>query len=267
MKKTRGLKLIGFLKSLLLGIVIIGFSQPGVFAQGITGAPIDPPPGRPPSTEEIHRLDQITGMVLSSTPLDTKREFKGPSTVSVVKCHYDDAGFLSALRLDHASIWLDQDFYTLWAVASFPPVKPYSSRTLEPTMIICNGPGQARDTTVAESSIRQSVAKSLSQENGEKVIFTLIPGAFIEVFPNSIQLSDICSKENLVSISFDSLEQIRNSCWTKYSAAEILKSTNTIADLLDEWPTFFKLNIHPSRSSILAFAAHLNEKYKVLFAR
>lgn len=259
--------MIDFLKSLPLGIVIIALSQPGVFAQGIIGAPFEPHSGCPPSAEEIHRLNQITGMVLSSTPLDTKREFKGPSTVSVVACHYDNSGLVSELRLYQASIWLDQDFYTLWALASFPPVKPYGSRTLGSTMSICNSPGQARDTTVAESSIRQSVAKSLSQENGEKVTFTLIPGSFIEVFPDFIQLSDICSKENLVSISFDSLEQNRNGCWTKYSAAEILKSTNTIADLLDEWPTFFKQNLHPSRSSILAFAAHLKEKYKVLFTQ
>ena len=243
--------------------------QPSVFAQGIMGSPIEPGSHHPPSPEEIRRLDQISGMVLSSTPLDTKREFKGPSTVSIVACHSDDSGFLSALRLYQASKWLDQDFYTLWALASFPPVKPYSSRSLGSTMSICNSPGQARDTTVAESAIRQAVANSLSKENrGEKkVTFTLIPGAFIEVFPGSIKLSDICSKENLVSISFDSLEQNRNCIWTKYSAAEMLKSSNTVADLLDEWPAFFKQNLHPSRATILAFAAHLKEKYKLLFTQ
>lgn len=247
---------------------MIALLQPNVFAQGIVGAPIKPDSNHPPSSEEIQRLNEITGMVLSSTPLDTKREFKGPSTVSVVTCHSDDSGFLSELRLDQSSIWLDQDFYTLWAVASFPPVKPYGSRILGPAMSICNSPGQARDTTVAESAIREAVANSLSQESGGKkeVTFTLIPGAFIEVFPGSIQLSDVCRKENLVSISFDSLEKNRN-CWTKYSAAEILKSTNTVADLLDEWPTFFRINVHPTRSSILAFAAHLKEKYKGLFGR
>lgn len=255
------------LKALLPSIAIVALSQYGVFAQGIIGHPYDPPPGGPPSAEEIQRLDQTTGIVLSSTPLDTKREFKGPATVSVVACHYDNSGLVSELRLCQASIWLDQDFYTLWAVASFPPVKPYGSRVLGSTMSICNSPGQARDTTVAESTIRQSIAKSLSQDNsGNKVTFTLIPGSFVEVFPDALQLSDICSKENLVSISFDSLERNRNGCWTKYSAAEILKSTDRIADLLDEWPTFFKQNLHPSRSSILAFAAHLKEKYKVLFS-
>lgn len=248
---------------------MIALLQPNVFAQGIVGTPIKPDSTHPPSSEEIQRLNEVTGMVLSSAPLDMKREFKGPSTVSVVTCNSDDSGLLSELRLDQSSIWLDQDFYTLWAVASFPPVKPYRSRILGPAMSICNSPGQARDTTVAESAIREAVANSLSQErHGEKrVTFTLIPGAFIEVFPGSIQLHDVCRKENLVSISFDSLEKNRNCCWTKYSAAETLKSTNTVAGLLDEWPTFFRTNLHPSRSSMLAFADHLREKYKELFCR
>lgn len=115
---------------LIFHIVIVALSQSNALAQGLIGAPVEPPGGfPPPSGEEMRRVNQITGMVLSSTPINTKRQFKGPSTVPVVKCHFDDTGLLSELRLDQASIWLDQDFYTLWAVASFPPVKPYSSPT------------------------------------------------------------------------------------------------------------------------------------------
>jgi hypothetical protein len=276
------LKLIDFPKSLLLSILmLVALLQPTVFAQGIKGVLVEPDSHHPPSTEELRRLVQITGMVLSSTPLNKKREFKGHDRndtskdlaalrseypTSVVKFHHEDSGLVSELRLEQASKWLDQDFYTLWAVASFPPVKPYSARMLGSAMSICNSPGQARDTTNAESAIRQAIANSLSQVNlGEKrVAFTLIPGAFIEVFPGVFQLSDICGKENLVSISLESLQQ-NSVCWTKYGAAEVLKSTNTISALLDEWPTFFRQNSHPSRSSILAFASHLREKYKALF--
>jgi hypothetical protein len=253
----------------LIAIVLVLLSQAGVFANGgLVGARIDKHPWHaPPSEAELRRVYEISGMVLSSTPLDTHRQFKGPSTVSVVKCHFDDFGFLSELRLDQDSIWSDQDFYTLWAVASFPPVKPFSRGILEPTMIICNGPGPARDTSAAESSIREAVANALSQENYNKRIrFPIIAGAFIEVFPD-IHLSDICDKENLVSISYESLQQSRNGGWTKYSATKMLESKNTIADLLDEWPAFFKRNLNPSRAELLTFAAHLKEKYKVLFSQ
>jgi hypothetical protein len=203
-------------------LVTVSSLQCAVYAgAGLAGAGVETPTAFPPSAEEIESIEGTSKMVLTSTPLDQKRKFDGQSTVSVVKCHYDDAGFLSNIRLDRASDSIDQDFQTLWAVSSFPPLKPFGPfRALEPTMIICNAPGIVSGATEEQLIIRSSLSEHLqkaSEGDAGRIYFTLIPGSFILVFPKDIKILDVCGKENIVSIPIDSFEKIRKVSLMKWT--------------------------------------------------
>jgi hypothetical protein len=175
-----------------------------------------------------------------------------PETFTSVNFTVDAQGRISAVKLTRRSNSVARNFWTMYAVASCPPVKPPTDLATPVTSTVDNFLVQGAESgeTLSDRLAQQSAIARNS--NSKYISFALIPASYREVFPGYFTIKEICAKENLVSLPISLFQR------------DSAMSSTQIASLLDEWPQFFRRNIKPSKADIINFASLLTKKYKAV---
>lgn len=215
---------------------------------------------RCPETPEGSYNLAIRNTVLGSTPQEEEAACKVHNERARITFDTDKLGLFSNLRFTGVSGLLDRDFWTLYAVASCPPIKalsgdvPLEHVTVENTC-----------STKEDKENRLALFHAIPRKpDGDTIFFTLIPASVVHQFPGQFRISEICQRKNIVGIPVNCLETDGKSYWSLDSANELISGHSTISEFLREWPQFYRRKPQPSKTDVLSFAESLRGKYKSL---
>ncbi|MBA4075537.1 MAG: hypothetical protein C0508_10895 [Cyanobacteria bacterium PR.023] len=204
--------------------------------------------------------EELTDLIIGATPLELGDRFASHLSQSGVDFQIDGDGVISNWKLTTLSGSTARDFWTLYAVATCPPVKTSGALDLPVKMHIENLRLPLVRSQEGEQQ-RLQLANSISRKIGARyVYFPLIPATFVDSFKGQIDIETVAGKENLVGISIAKL-------WNSVDGepgTEVAKKDPELSAFLGEWSNFLKKEKNPSRSQIMKFASTLKDKYRNL---
>jgi hypothetical protein len=221
--------------------------------------------GKKPTSLQSYRSN-MQNLIIGSTPFEEEKSENAIHETSRIEFTVDDLGHLSNWRVTEVSGSIARDFWTLYAVASCPPIKP-SERIEAPfNMEVLNARLGAIVTSQEALDWRIEQGPRITRKSDARnIFFCLIPTSFIRTFPNTVSVADVVSRDNLVGIPLNRLCLDGGITWSNKSAAnDFIGQKTEVFALLCEWSQFFSKNPNPSRDTILQFASSLKTKYKAL---
>ncbi|MBS1992137.1 MAG: hypothetical protein JSS83_16560 [Cyanobacteria bacterium SZAS LIN-3] len=220
-------------------------------------------PKKPP---DFGYYQSINDIVVGSIPLDQgdryseKEHFERTAIVFDV----DRAGHFSNFKTTELSGSLARDFWTLYATMTCPPMKPPDfiaapvSASVSSYRIMQVSNKEAEDWRIELGS---TISRRLEARS---VYFPLIPASFIALLPNTVSITDISDRSNIVGIAVSRLCPEGKKYWSQADVGELITGQGEISKFLQEWPQFLKNKLQPSREEIIAFAGQLKRKYSKL---
>jgi hypothetical protein len=203
---------------------------------------------------------QLRKAILGSVPADSDNVSAIDQEIAtVVKFNLDQDGRISNWKITTSSGAVAKDFWTVYAVASCPPM----GYRLGPDNSQVENYGVTTGSDPEEENWRINLRSQIQSVKGAKsVFFPLIPVSFITRFPGTVSLADICTKKNLVGISVSNLTGSDSE--KGIITQKFIESDSQISSFLKEWQSFFSSTPTPTKAQIDEFAEGLKIKYKDL---
>lgn len=231
---------------------------------GLIGAPVDPGPKKD-ALSQLH--EDIHSIVLGATPAESVHEgIDSDAATTTVQFNLDRAGIISNIKFVAISNSIARDFWTIWAIASCPPLTSTARALVNNDSQVCyvNNNPSSHVALQAHEDIRVGLEKRIQRKKNAQVIyFDLLPPSVAEAFPGLFSIDEICAKENFAGIEISTLTKKGLDYWCPGIANESIKK-GKLCQLLKEWPTFFQKQTKPSKSEMLEFVHVLKKKYRSL---
>lgn len=226
-------------------------------AQGIEGKPFVPQD----SQEYWRYVGHYASEVLRSAPRISIKQFPDANDeVEIAAADVNYKGTWKTFYVQKVSRFQKQDFWTIWAIASCPPISPGSYFIKLPTGVIVRNSAKPDEHTKEADECRETLEKAMESLNSAgKIVFPLIPISVAYIYPKTCSKEELLSTNNLVEISASILPPKEK--WSTALANEWITS-GPLKDLFREWHNFYITNEKPTRSEILSFATHIKKKYK-----
>lgn len=221
-------------------------------SQGI--APVEPDP----MPEHLLYSEHYGSEVRMNTPwLQSSQNDDGDWVMIYAKVNAK--GIWESFRVSRLSKLQKLDFWTIWAVATCPPIYPGTNLSF-PTDAIVGNKREGCETTADEEFCRNALGKIIDGfKNDDDIVFPLIPVSIAWIYPNTFSKEELLSIHNLVAIKASLLP--KKTKWNVDKANEWING-GPLKELLREWHSFFIANEKTSRAEILNFAQLLKKKYQ-----
>lgn len=168
-------------------------------------------------------------------------------------------GIWESFQVNQISKLQKLDFWTIWAVATCPPIYPGTNLSF-PTLVGIGNKRDSGESTADEEFCRNSLGKLVDNlKNDDNIVFPLIPVSIAGIYPNTFSKEELLNISNLVAIPASLLP--KKTEWTAAHANAWI-NRGPLKDLLREWHGFFIANEKPSRADISNFAQLLKKKYQ-----
>jgi hypothetical protein len=241
----------------LYSLVISLLCSTEASSQGVKGSPV-----RSIDSEAYWRyVGHYASEVLKSTPrVSIKRFPDAYDDVEITAAEVNYKGNWESFYVQKVSRFQKQDFWTIWAVATCPPINPGNYCIKFPTYALVRNSGMPGEQTADEEECRKSLGGVVEglKSDGE-IVFPLIPVSIAWIYPNTCSKKELLSINNLVEIPASILPPKEK--WSTASANEWINS-GPLKEFLREWHKFYIAKEKPSRAEILSFAQLLKKKYQ-----
>lgn len=207
----------------------------------------------------------ITDAVLTLAPLELGGRWDEHFEPSSVSFTVNKGGYFSDWQMTSLSDSVTRDFWTLWAVASCPPVKvpeeiktPFSGHVFNYL-----GPSvRGADAEQARLQLGYSITR---KANAKYVYFALIPSTLpIEGFGGFAGSTMSTHKDYLVGIDINRLWPASKGKWTPAAVNKRIAEDKQLSEFLCEWSKYYKARPDPTIEQVRDFAISLMSKYKTL---
>jgi len=235
----------------------------GASSQGIMGKPVVPKD----SQEYWRYVGHYASEILKSTPrISIKRFPEAHDEVKIAAAEVNYKGNWGSFYVQKVSRFQKQDFWTIWAVATCPPINSGNYFIKFPTGVVIRNSAMPGEQTVDDEEkddCRKSLANIMDGLKSDgKIVFPLIPISIAYIYPKTCTKKELLSIKNLVEIPESVLPPKEK--WSAASANEWI-NRGPLKELFCEWHNFYIAKETPTRAEILSFAQQIKKKYKKVF--